>query len=93
MVNAALRLLGLVPGVDVCVTGYDAYWWQAPMREHCPDPPWATIDKGNQQLGVACVDLLLARIAGTLPATAQRRVIAPRGILSGAIGPGQSPPA
>ncbi len=93
MINAAVRRLGLVPGIDVCVTGYDAYWWQAPTRAFCPDPPWATIDKGNQQLGVACVDLLLARIAGTLPAAPQRRMIAPRGILSGTIGPGQSPAA
>ena len=75
---AALRRCGREPGVDVLVTGYDAYWHDVPHRARCPVPPAASVDKGNAALGAAMVALLEERIAGGLPAAPQLRMIAPR---------------
>lgn len=77
-ISAALRHCGREPGRDVVVAGYDAYWQEAPERELCGDPPVASVDKGNLELGRAMAALLEERIAGTLPAAPQLRLIAPR---------------
>lgn len=83
MTSAAIRHLGLVPGTDVVVTGYDGYWRESPLLASFPDPPWATIDKDNCACGSAAVDLLRQRISGKLPKKVQRRVLTPHVLLSG----------
>ena len=69
-VTAACGILGVEIGRDLTVVGYDNYWDLAP-------PPAATVDKGNVGLGRAMVELLQARLAGTLPATPQVRLCPP----------------
>lgn len=75
---AALRRCGREPGRDVAVAGYDAYWHECPERARCPDPPLATVDKGNLEIGQAMAALLEERIAGRLPAAPQLVKVAPR---------------
>lgn len=74
---AALRRCGREPGRDITVVGYDAYWHETETRARCPIPPAATVDKRNRELGLAMAALLEERIAGTLPAAPQLRLLAP----------------
>lgn len=61
---AACRLLGLAPGEDVLVTGYDNYWLAAFERRFEPAIPFATVDKRNPAIGAEMIRLLTGRIAG-----------------------------
>lgn len=74
---AACRALGVEPGRDVLVVGYDGYWADSWEREFEPAIPWATIDKQNAKCGREMVTLLTQRIAGTLEQSPTVRVMAP----------------
>ncbi len=74
----ACRLLGREPNRDVDIVGYDNYWRDVHMRRFEAFEPLATVDKNNQQMGRELVQLLSDRIAGNLPPEPQRRVVAPR---------------
>lgn len=75
---AALRRLGRQPGADIEIVGYDGYAaesWERAFESYAPP---ASVDKDNRAAGAAMVRLLLDRVAGRLPAGAQRQLIAPR---------------
>ena len=62
-VAAACRILGLKPGEDVLITGYDNYWHSAFERQFEPSVPFATVDKRNAAIGAELIRLLTQRIA------------------------------
>jgi len=72
---AALRRLGLRPGDDVQLAGYDNYWDCCEERAFEPSPPVLTVDKCNERAGAEMVRLLLDRVAGRLPAEPQVRAV------------------
>jgi DNA-binding LacI/PurR family transcriptional regulator len=72
---AALRRLGLRPGADVLLAGYDNYWDCCEERAFEPLPPVLTVDKRNEQAGSEMVRLLLDRVAGRLADEPQTRVL------------------
>ena len=59
---AALRQLGITPGSDVLVAGYDDYWSDVPEQEWENTPPAATVNKLNRSLGTAMVEVLQERL-------------------------------
>ena len=61
----AVRRLGLTPGRDVLVAGYDGYWADLVERVWEPTPPSVTVDKRHSE------------IADALAATADRRLREP----------------
>lgn len=73
--TAALRRLGLRPGADVLLAGYDNYWDLCEERAFEPSPPVLTVDKCNERAGAEMVRLLLDRVAGRLPPGPQTRVV------------------
>jgi GntR family transcriptional regulator, arabinose operon transcriptional repressor len=77
-VAAALRLLGKEPNRDIDLVGYDHYWADVPEWARAAVPPLATVDKRNIKIGQTLVDLLLARLGGTLPAEPQHRLVEPQ---------------
>ncbi len=77
-VAAALRLMGLEPGKDVKVVGYDNYWADRIDRKFEPFAPNATVDKLNVQIGQRLVRLLLDRIHGRLAPEPQARLVEPK---------------
>jgi DNA-binding LacI/PurR family transcriptional regulator len=77
-VAGALRLLGKEPNRDIDLVGYDHYWADIPEIVMVKVPPLATVDKRNIQIGQTLVDLLLARLAGTLPPEPQHRLVEPK---------------
>ena len=62
-VAAACRMLGLAPGEDVLITGYDNYWHAAFERRFEPSLPFASVDKRNAEIGAEMIRLLSGRIA------------------------------
>lgn len=76
-VAAACRLLHCSVHDRVMVVGYDNYWEGSPERNLKPFSPAATVDKRNDLIGTALVDLLAQRVAGELPHEPQCRVIEP----------------
>jgi DNA-binding LacI/PurR family transcriptional regulator len=76
-VAAACRFIGLEPGRDILIAGYDNYWIPSFSDAAQIYKPVATVDKHNWRLGATAVQLLLARIRGLLPETPQRRIIEP----------------
>ncbi len=65
MVIAACRKLGMTPGRDVLVGGYDNFWNEWTDRPFEAEPPAATVDKDNALIGREMVRLLLSeRIPG-----------------------------
>lgn len=74
---AACRLLGMEPGRDVVVTGYDHYWWETPCFQFEPMPPAVTVDKLNARIGRELVDVLLRRRAGAFPHLPVHRLVRP----------------
>ncbi len=74
----ACRLLGKEPNRDVDIVGYDNYWRDVQMSRFEAVEPLATVDKNNLQMGRELVQLLSSRLAGELPPEPQRRVVAPR---------------
>jgi DNA-binding LacI/PurR family transcriptional regulator len=81
-VAAALRSLGVEPGRDARIVGYDNYWSDCIERSWEPFEPDATVDKLNRRTGADMVELLLERAAGQLPPEPQLRVVAPRLIVN-----------
>jgi DNA-binding LacI/PurR family transcriptional regulator len=75
---AALRLLGRNPGTDIDITGYDHYWGDIRELRWESQPPVATMDKLNPQLGAEMVRILDGLIAGTIPAAAAEHLLTPR---------------
>jgi len=59
---AALRQLGITPGDDVLVVGYDDYWSDVPEQAWENTPPAATVNKLNRSLGTARVEVLQERL-------------------------------
>lgn len=74
---AACRLLGREPRNDIRIVGYDNYWRDCAETEFESCGPEATVDKFNYEIGRELIGLLLDRIKGTLPKTAQTRSISP----------------
>lgn len=64
---AACRTLGLKPGEDVLITGYDNYWHSAFERQFEPSVPFATVDKRNATIGAELIHLLATRLSGAAP--------------------------
>jgi DNA-binding LacI/PurR family transcriptional regulator len=79
---AACRLLHRRVHDDVMIVGYDNYWEGSPERRFEPFAPAATVDKRNDRIGHALVDLLVDRVAGNLPDAPQCRVIEPELIVN-----------
>ncbi len=78
---AALRLMGLEPGKDVKIVGYDNFWADRIDRKFEPFAPDATVDKLNVQIGQRLVRLLLDRIQGRLAPEPQARLFEPKLII------------
>ena len=73
IVAAACRLIGVEPGSDVVICGYDNYWSTMHERHWEPSIPFATVDKVNHHIGEQMVRLLLDRANGRLESDAQTR--------------------
>ncbi len=86
---AACRLFGRT---DIAVTGYDNHWQNKLERQWEPGIPFATVDKNNHRIGEEMVELLLARIAGNLPQTPQKKLIEQQVILTSTQGAAWSMP-
>lgn len=74
---SACRLLGLEPGRDVHLAGYDHYWAEAGQRCFEPYRPVVTVDKRNDRAGEALAGLLEDRLAGRLGKAPVRLLVAP----------------
>lgn len=72
-VIAALRDLGLRPGRDVLVTGFDNVDPDPDFGPFEPERPSATIDKHNEKTAEDMAELLVARMDGHLPPGPQCR--------------------
>lgn len=81
-VASACRLLGVEPGKDVAIVGYDNYWREVWERTVEPAVPLATVDKHDAMIGCELVNLLVDRIEGRLPAAPQTRVVPPQLIVT-----------
>jgi len=77
-VAEACRHLGYEPGRSVLIAGYDNYVEEIHDRRYTDLLPQVTVDKRNQQLGQAMVELLLNRIRGELPNEPQRILLEPQ---------------
>ena len=64
-------------GRQVLVGGYDHYWRQRGELAQGAQPPLASVDKRNRELGAELAELCRARLAGELPAAAQLRMLTP----------------
>jgi DNA-binding LacI/PurR family transcriptional regulator len=74
---AACRQLGLEPGKDIDLVGYDNNWRESIYRTWESSVPLASVNKNNLNLGHELADLLVARAEKKLPAKKQHRLIAP----------------
>ncbi|MEM1011708.1 MAG: substrate-binding domain-containing protein [Planctomycetota bacterium] len=61
LATSALRSIGLEPGVDVLVTGYDNYWRTFPTRQFDEGAPSVTVDKRHARIAATALALLDAR--------------------------------
>ena len=71
---AAIHNLGLAPNRDILVAGYDNMARGAGFDVFCPLRPDVTVDKHNERSAEDIAELLLARMAGTLPPEPQARI-------------------
>lgn len=76
-VSAACRVLGLIPGKDVLIAGFDNMWQRIPERQFEDTPPAFSADKNNVRIGESMVELLTARVNCELPKEPQRVVVEP----------------
>ncbi len=83
-VAAACGRLGKVPNRDVLLVGYDNFWPHDPARQWESTIPAATVDKRNDAIGRALIELLLARIDGRLDTVPQHQRIAPELVVTDA---------
>ncbi|HRE81841.1 MAG TPA: GntR family transcriptional regulator [Opitutaceae bacterium] len=81
-IAAACRQIGITPGQDIDLVGYDNNWSESIYRTWEPAVPLATVDKTNFRLGHELAELLLARAEGQLPPKKQHRLVQPELILS-----------
>ncbi len=79
---AACRRLGIHPGTDLLIAGYDNYWKDSPEAVFCEFRPFATVDKHNARLGAAAVDLLQRRIDGSLIGPVVLELVSPQVIIT-----------
>ena len=66
----AVRHLGLRPGHDILVAGYDGYWADLLERQWEPTPPSVSVDKRHAELGeqlAKTLDWRLRDSSGALP--------------------------
>lgn len=82
-ISAACRTLGLVPGKDVLLAGYDNYWAECWEQKCEKVTPVATVDKQNELTGRLMVRLVLDRGRGLLPPEPQLRMIEPELVIPG----------
>jgi len=61
-VYAAIRRLGLSPGRDILVAGYDDYWRMRAEAEREPTPPVASVNKDGPAIGSALAALVARRL-------------------------------
>lgn len=71
-IGRACRLLGLEPGRDLDVVGFDHALPVLPHFDRAAGLVQATVDKCNRDQGAALVALLLERAAATTPAVVRR---------------------
>ncbi len=77
LVVHALRRLGREPNRDIDLVGYDGVWPEVASGRFSDIGPLATIDKRNDRMGAAAVELLLGRMRGQLPPGPQQLVVPP----------------
>ena len=77
----ACLALGLIPGGDVLIAGYDNYWTANYIREGKPSPPDVTVDRCNELCGRELCRLAHDRVGGLLSAQPAVRFIAPNVIV------------
>ena len=76
-VAIACRILGIEPGRDIEIVGYDNYWQECPDSEFDPYVPPMTVDKRNLEMGREMVKLLFQRRNSELSPEPQLRLIKP----------------
>ncbi len=59
---AAIRRIGLLPGRDVLVVGYDDYWCLRAEAEYEPTPPAASVNKDGPAIGQALAAMVARRL-------------------------------
>lgn len=72
---AACRSLGVKPGADILLAGYDNYWEECWEHQFEQIAPSATVDKRNTEAGRMLVRLLLDRTSGLLAPEPQEKII------------------
>lgn len=77
-IAAACRILGIEPGRDIEICGYDNYWKESAELQFEHYEPFATVDKLNLDIGLELADLMLKRKEGSLPPEPQLRLLKPR---------------
>ena len=73
-VQCAIQELGLEPNRDILVAGYDNMVRKPDFKPIEIPPPVVTIDKHNERSAVDIAELIIARMAGTLPPEPQARI-------------------
>ena len=73
----ALHLFNRQLGKDVLLAGYDNFWAEIQNTPYDPSVPQVTVDKCNYRIGEELVNLLVARVQGTLPDAPQRYLVKP----------------
>jgi DNA-binding LacI/PurR family transcriptional regulator len=73
----ALRRLGKEPNRDIDLVGYDHVWPEVTGSRFSDIGPLATVDKRNDRMGAAVVEVLLGRMRGQLPAEPQQLAVPP----------------
>lgn len=76
-VSDAVMRLGLTPGRDVLIVGYDNDYISLLPSYPRAAAPAATVDKNNDRIGRELVHLLMDRLAGKLPPEPQIRELTP----------------
>lgn len=82
-VSDAVRRLGLTPGEDVAVVGYDHMHPFLIGDYPRAVPPAASIDRDNDRIGRAMSDLLVSRLSGELPPEPRDVLIEPTLVVTG----------
>lgn len=75
LVAAACRMIGLTPGKDVAICGYDNQWPTIHERQWEPAAPFASIDKQNHLIGEEMIHLLLDRATGRIDSPFEVRTV------------------
>lgn len=73
----AVRQLGLRPGRDILVAGYDGYWADLLERQWEPTPPSVTVDKRNVEMGEQLAKTLDWRLRDSSGARPRQVLVTP----------------